>query len=300
MRIAMECGMHSPWSSRLLEELGHEVLVGNARKLEAITKSESKNDDRDAEQLARLAHYDPRLLYAVRHRSAERQQDLMLIQARAALVRARTLIINTARGLVKSYGGRLPHCSSESFATQVKAGLPAELAELLGPLLDQVASLNTQLARLDQRVETLAKKYPEIKTLRTVPGVGPLVAATYVLTLNRPEAIAHSRSAGAFLGLRPRQKQSGNYDPQCRITKTGNTYLRCLLMQSAHYVLGPFGPDSALRRWGLKLAASGGKRGKKRALVAVARKLAVILHRMWRTGQVYRAFPVPQSSVAPA
>lgn len=105
MRIAMECGMHSPWSSRLLEELGHEVLVGNARKLEAITKSESKNDDRDAEQLARLAHYDPRLLYAVRHRSAERQQDLMLIQARAALVRARTLIINTARGLVKSYGG---------------------------------------------------------------------------------------------------------------------------------------------------------------------------------------------------
>lgn len=299
MRIAMECGTHSPWSSRLLEELGHEVLVGNARKLESITGSESKNDDRDAEQLARLAHFDPRLLFAVRHRSAERQRDLMLIQARATLVRARTMIINTARGLVKSGGRRLPNCSSESFAAQVKPMLPLELAALIGPLLEQVASLNAQIARLDQQVEALVKTYPEIRTLRTVPGVGPLVAATYVLTLNGPDAVGHSRSAGAFLGLRPRQKQSGDYDPQCRITKTGNTYLRCLLMQSAHYVLGHFGPDSALRRWGLKLAASGGKRGKKRALVAVARKLAVILHCMWRTGQVYQAFP-PQTSAAHA
>ena len=302
MRIAMECGTHSPWISRLLEEPGHQVLVGNARKLQAITKSESKNDDRDAEQLARLAHFDPRLLFALRHRSAERQQDLMLIQARAALVRARTMLINTARGLVKSSGRRLPNCSSESFAIQVKPMLPAALAKLIGPLLEQVASLNAQIARLDQQVEALVKTYPEIRTLRTVPGVGPLVAATYVLTLNGPEAVAHSRSAGAFLGLRPRQKQSGDYDPQCRITKTGNTYLRCLLMQSAHFILGHFGPDSALRRWGLKLAASGGKRGKKRALVAVARKLAVILHRMWRTGQAYQAFPpsLPQDSIAHA
>ena len=301
MRMAMECGTHSPWISRLLKELGHEVLVGNARKLKSITGSESKNDDRDAEQLARLAHFDPRLLFAVRHRSAERQQDLTLIQARATLVRARTMIINTARGLVKSSGGRLPTCSSESFATQVQPMLPAELAGMIGPLLEQVASLNAQIARMDQQVEALAKKYPEIRILRSAPGVGPLVAATYGLTLDGAQAVAHSRSAGAFLGLRPRQKQSGEYDPQCRITKTGNTYLRCLLMQSAHYLLGRFGPDSALRRWGLKLAASGGKRGKKRALVAVARKLAVILHCMWRTNQVYQAFPqsVAQGSAVP-
>jgi transposase len=302
MRIAMECGTHSPWISRLLEELGHEVLVGNARKLEAITGSESKNDDRDAEQLGRLAHYDPRLLFAVRHRSAQRQQDLTLIQARATLVRARTMIINTARGLVKSSGGRLPNCSSESFATQVKPKLPAALGELIGPLLEQVASLNAQIARMDQQVEALVKSYPEIGTLRSAPGVGPLVAATYVLTLDGAQAVAHSRSAGAFLGLRPRQKQSGNYDPQCRITKTGNSYLRCLLIQSAHYILGRFGPDSALRRWGLKLAASGGKRGKKRAIVAIARKLAVVLHCMWRTGQPYQPFPqsVAQRFVAHA
>lgn len=290
MRIAMECGTHSPWISRLLQELGHEVIVANARKVKAISGNESKNDRNDAEQLARLAHFDPRLLFGVRHRSPERQRDLMLIQARATLVRARTMIINTARGLVKSTGRRLPGCSSESFA-KMKPMLPVELAKLVGPLLEQVARLSAQIAVLDQQVEALVKNYPEIGTLRTVPGVGPLVAATYVLTLDGPHAVARSRSAGAFLGLRPRQNQSGDSDPQCRITKTGNTYLRSLLIQSAHYVLGRFGPDSTLRRWGLKLAASGGKRGKRRALVAVARKLAVILHHLWRSGQSYQPFP---------
>ncbi len=300
MRIAMECGTHSPWINRLLQELGHEALVASARKIEAITGSESKNDRNDAEQLARLAHFDPRLLFAVHHRSAERQRDLMLIQARATLVRARTMIINTARGLVKSSGQRLPNCSSASFADKVKPRLPAQLAELLGPLLEQAAALSAQIARMDQQVKGLVKQHPEIRTLRSVPGVGPLVAATYVLSLDGPHAVAHSRSAGAYLGLRPRQHQSGDYNPQCRITKTGNRYLRSLLLQSAHYILGRFGPDSALRRWGLKLAATGGQRGKKRALVAVARKLAVLLHHLWRTDQCYEAFPqsVPGTAVS--
>lgn len=291
MRVAMECGTHSPWISRLLAKLGHEVIVANARKLKAVTQEEVRNDRRDAEQLAQLAHCNPKLLKGIRHRSAERQRDLTVIQARATLVRARTMIINVTRGLVKSMGRRLPACSAESFPSKAKPLLPAELAELIGPMVDQVQALSQQIDKLDQRVEALVQRYPEIGTLRTVPGVGPLVAATYVLTLNGANAVPHSRSAGVFLGLGPRQKQSGDSDPQCKITRAGNTYLRSLLVQSAHYVLGRFGPDSALRRWGLKLAASGGKRAKKRALVAVARKLAVILHRLWRTGQSYQAFP---------
>jgi len=291
MRIAMECGTHSPWISRLLEALGQEVIVANARKIEAITGSESKNDDHDAEQLAVFAHFDPRLLYPIQHRSAERQRDLSLIQARRTLVQARTMIINSARGLVKSMGGRLPQCSSESFGQKARAAVPANLVGLVTPLLEQVTLLNQQIKRMDQQIEELEKRYPEIIRLRSAPGVGPLVAAAYVLTLNGAHSITHSRQAGAFLGLRPRRKQSGDSDPQCGITKTGNNYLRALLVQSAQHILGRFGPDSALRRWGLKLAASGGKRGKKRAVVAVARKLAVILHRMWASGQNYQPFP---------
>lgn len=289
-RIALECGTHSPWVSRLLKTLGHQVIVANARKIPAITTSESKNDRNDAELLARFAAHDPKLLSPVRHRSLERQQDLNLIQARSTLVRARTMIVNALRGLVKSAGGRLPACSTESLPVRVRASIPPALTIVALPLLEQIALLNRQIDSMDEQIEKLAVRYPEIRVLRTVPGVGPVVAAAYVLTLDRPDA-AGNRSAGAFLGLRPKQSQSGESDPQRRISKTGDRYLRSLLVQSAQYILGRFGPDSALRRWGLKLAAGGGKRGKKRAIVAVARKLAVLLHSMWCSGQHFQPFP---------
>jgi transposase len=275
------------------------VIVANARKIPAITGSESKNDRNDAEQLARFAAYDPKLLSPIQHRSLERQQDLNLIQARATLVRARTMIVNALRGLVKSAGGRLPACSTESLPARAHDRIPTALAAVASPLLAQIALLNTQIGAMDQGIETMSSKYAEIGLLRTAPGVGPLVAAAYVLTLDRPDAANH-RSAGAFLGLRPGQSQSGDSDPQRRITRTGNTYLRSLLVQSAQYILGRFGPDSALRRWGLKLASSGGKRGKKRAIVAVARKLAVLLHSMWRNGRRFQPFPQPATDAAVA
>lgn len=293
LRVALESGTHSPWVSRLLRGLGHQVMVANARKISAITASASKNDRNDAELLARFAAHDPRLLSPVEHRSPERQRDLNLIHVRGTLVRARTLLINALRGLVKSAGGRLPACSSESFAVRVRASVPPGLAAAATPLIEQVAQLNGQIGSLDGQIEKLADEYPEIGLLRTVPGVGPVVASAYVLTLERPRAALSNRAAGAFLGLRPAQSQSGEADPQRRITREGNTYLRSLLVQSAQYILGRFGPDSALRRWGLKLAATGGKRGKKRALVAVARKLAVLLHSMWRSGKRFEPFPQP-------
>ena len=292
-RIALECGTHSPWVSRLLEQLGHQVIVANAREVRSITASVSKNDRRDAEQLARLAHVDPRLLKPIRHRSWARQRDLNLLRARDTLVRARTMLINSLRGLVKSAGGRLPNCSTACFPARAAALLPAEIAPVTAPLLEQVASLNANIRSLDQHIESLAARYPEIRLLRSAPGVGPIVAATYVLTLGRPDAVARSRQVGAWLGLRPQRHQSGDSDPQRSISKTGNRYLRTLLVQSAHYILGRFGPDSALRRWGLQLAGSGNQRTKKRAIVAVARKLAVLLHCMWRTGQSYQPFPPP-------
>ena len=298
MRIAMEAGTHSPWVSRLLKRLGHQVLVANPRKIRAITSSESKNDRNDAEQLARFAAFDPKLLSPIEHRSEQRQQDLNLIHARATLVRARTMIINVVRGLVKSAGGRLPNCSTESFSERTKVAIPASLSVVSIPLLKQIGLLTAQIDLMDKQIDKLSKKYPEISLLKTTPGVGPLVAACYVLTLDSPDVLGDNRQAGAFLGLRPRQSQSGDSDPQRGISKTGNTYLRSLLVQSAQYILGRFGPDSALRRWGQKLAASGGKRGKKRAIVAVARKLAVLLHSMWRSRIPFLAFPQPATVVA--
>lgn len=290
-RIAMECGTHSPWVSRLLQGMGHEVWVANARKIRAITASESKNDRNDAEKLARFAAYHPRLLSPIQHRSPERQRDLNLLQARDTLVRVRTLLVNAARGMVKSAGHRLPKCSTESFAKVVRTSIPAGYELALAPLIEQVGTVTEQIREMDQQIEALGKRYPEVERLRSVPGVGPVIAAAYVLTLDSPATAVSSRAVGAFLGLRPRQSQSGDSDPQRRISKTGNDYLRRLLVQAAQYVLGPFGPDSQLRRWGLKLAGSGGKRGKKRAVVAVARKLAVLLHRLWRSGEYYRPFP---------
>jgi len=291
-RVALECGTHSPWVSRLLKSMGHQVIVANARKIPAITGSQSKNDRNDAELLARFAAHDPRLLSPVQHRSLERQQDLNLIQVRSTLVRARTMMANALRGLVKSAGSRLPACSTQSLPVRATVAIPPALTAVATPLIQQMELLNQQINAMDGQIGNLAGKYPEIPLLRSAPGVGPVVAAAYVLTLDRPDA-ATNRSAGAFLGLRPAQSQSGESDPQRRISKAGDSYLRSLLVQSGQYILGRFGPDSALRRWGLKLAQSGGKRGKKRAIVAVARKLAVLLHSMWRTGQSFQPFPHP-------
>ncbi len=300
MRVALEAGTHSPWVSRLLGDLGHEVVVANPRKIRAITASESKNDRNDAEKLARIAACDPKLLSPIVHRSVERQQDLNLIHARSTLVRARTMLVNALRGLVKNAGSRLGNCSTRSFPDKVREAIPPALVPACAPLVEQIAQLNLSIAAMDAQVEALGKKYPEIPLLRTVPGVGPIVAACYALTLDRPDAIADNRQAGAYLGLRPRQNQSGDSNPQCGISKTGNSSLRSLLVQAAHYILGRFGPDSALRRWGLGLAASGGKRGKKRAVVAVARKLAVLLHSMWRSRTPFQPFPATAARAADA
>ena len=261
LRIALECGTHCPWVSRLLEQLGHQVIVANARQVHSITHSVSKSDPHDAEQLARLAHCDPNLLQPIQHRSLARRQILNLLRARHTLVRARTLVVNSLRGLVKSAGGRLPKCSTASFPQRAAAHLPASIASLAAPLLEQVASLNTHIAALDQQIEALAQRDSAIGLLRTAPGVGPLVAAAYVLTLDRHDSVAHSRQVRrARLGLRPKQHQSGDHDPQRGITKISNRYLRTLLVQSAHYVLGPFGPDSALRRLGTEAGRNGQSR----------------------------------------
>jgi len=290
-RVAMEVGTHSRWASHLLRELGHDVLVANARKLRAIYHNPRKGDRADAETLARLARLDPELLSPIHHRSPEAQADLAVLRSRDAIVRSRTLLINHVRGIVKSSGARLPSCSADSFAHKAAPAIPERLRTALLPILETIGSLTHQIHKFDEQIERLCQdQYPETKLLRAVSGVGALTALGYILTLETPDRFRRSREVGPALGLVPRRDQSGDQDPQLRITKTGDAYLRRLLVGSAQYILGPFGPDCDLRRWGLKLAERGGKNAKKRAVVAVARKLAVLLHHLWKTGEIYDPF----------
>jgi transposase len=242
--------------------------------------------------LARLAPVDEALLAPVELRATRTQEALAVVRARAAVVAARTGLVNHVRGSVKAHGGRLPASSAEAFAGRARGALPAGLEVALAPLLDLIAEQTAQIRRYDREIERLGREeYPETGVLQQVPGVGPLTALTYVLTLERPGRFGTSRKAGAYLGLVPRQQQSGGHRPELHISHAGDQYLRTLLVQCAHYILGPFGPDTALRRFGLKLAGEGSKARKKRALVAVARKLAVLLHHLWMTGEVYERFP---------
>ena len=196
--------------------------------------------------------------------------------------------MNAARGLVKSYGQRLPKCHTQQVCPETAGELSTELSEALQPLLREVESLNERIQEYDRRISKMAKEqYPETTLLKQVKGVGDLIATTYVLTIEDPHRFGKSRDAGCFVGLQPGRRNSGESEPQLHISKKGDEYLRTLLVQGAHYILGPFGEDCDLRRWGQQLAARGGKNAKKRAVVAVARKLAVLLHRLWVSGEVY-------------
>jgi transposase len=287
-RVVCEAGSHSPWLSRVAAGLAHEVIVANPTELYGKQRRRKKNDRIDAEELARRGRADPTLLCPITHRSEAVQADLAVLQARDTAVQVRSKLINHVRGSVKPFGARLPKGSAESFARTAAAGIPAAVRPALLPLLEQIADLTRLIRRYDEQVETLATAtYPQAALLRQVTGVGALTAVAYVLVLETPERFPRPRAVGNYLGLCPRLDDSGESQPQLPISKAGDAFLRRLLVGCAHYILGPFGPDTDLRRWGLALAARGGTNAKKRAVVAVARKLSVLLLRLWTTGEVY-------------
>lgn len=288
MRVVLEVGGQSAWISRCLASWGHEVIVGNARQVALIYGNRNKGDRVDAESLARLGRFDPKLLCGVEHGSEQAQVDRSVLKARDALVRARSRLILHVRGTVKALGARVSRCSAECFAKRALEQLPEPLRPALEPVVEQIASLTTQIRQYDRQIEQLARKrYPVTELLQQVDGVGPITALAFVLRVEDPRRFRRSRTVGAYLGLVPRRDQSGERDPQLRITKQGDPFVRRLLVQGAHYLLGPFGKDCALRRHGLRIAERGGKNAKKRAAVAVARKLAVLLHHLWINGEVY-------------
>jgi len=296
--VIVESGTHTPWVRRLLESLGQQVIVANPSKVRAIASSLRKTDERDARCLAQLGRVDPELLSPVHARSEEGQKAMAVVRAREGLVKARTMLINQVRGTVKSFGARLPGCSAKSFSRRVADALPPALKAALEPLLAVIADLSERIVAFERDIEAWAQRFAVVQRLRQIKGVGALTALTFVLTLDDPHRFARSRSVGAYLGLVPATRSSGNSTPQLPITKHGDQLLRRLLVQAAHYILGPFGQDSDLRSFGLELARRGGKNGKKRAVVAVARKLAVVLHRLWVSGEDYEPRRRPLTAVA--
>jgi transposase len=285
--IALEVGSQSAWISRVLRSLGHRTIVANARKVALIHRNKRKNNRIDAEFLARLARADRELLFPVVHRDERSQADLAVLRSRDVLVRTRTKLINHVRGSSKSFGVRLRSCSAPAFVLRCRADLPAVVQQTLEPILQQLEQLNAAIKGFDAQIERMIDRHPEARRLMQVTGVGTLTALALVLTVEDPRRIVRSRSAGAYFGLVPGSDDSGEGHQPRRITKEGDPFCRRLLVSASQYILGPFGPDSDLRRHGEAIAQRGGKNAKKRAIVAVARKLAVVLHRLWITGDDY-------------
>lgn len=296
-RVVLEVGTHSPWMSRLLAEHGHEVIVANARRVKAIWAAENKSDDVDAEALARLGRSDPRLLHPVRHRGPRAQAHRSIILSRTKLSQVRASLVTHARGLVKAFGARLPQCGTSSFPHRAASHVPEELRPALAPILETIRELSRKIRAYDKQLEELIEQeYPEAQAMRRIRGVGVVTSLMFVLTIEDPDRFAKSRQVGPYVGMRPKRAQSGEWDPALRITKTGDRELRRLLVNASQYILGAFGEDCDLRRFGKRIEARGGKASKQRAVVAVARKLAVQLHRIWVTGVDYE--PLYQASRA--
>lgn len=287
-RVAIEAGGQSRWVAEVLERCGHQVFVSNTRNVPYIHQSDGKNDPGDAYKLAELVSFKPRLLHPIQHRSQGAQADLSWIRGREVLVAARTQLVNAVRGMCKGFGSRLAKCSTEAFTRKQAEQVPAAIRGAVAPLLETIDHLNEQIEYYDRMEEHIAReRYEKSKLLEQVDGVGVHTALSFMLTIGDAERFEKSRMVGCYLGMRPRQKDSGESKPQLGITKAGNGYMRKTLVNCAHHILGPKGKDSDLRRYGLRICQRGGKNAKKRAVVAVARKLAVLLHRLWVSGEVY-------------
>lgn len=296
--VVIEVGAHSRWVEELFRSLGHRVVVANPRQVRLIWKRRLKTDRSDAMLLARLGRVDITLLAPVQQRGRDAQLDLVALRSRDVLVRSRTRLINHVRGVLKQFGLRVRTCGSSSFAKHASVIAPMELMPALRPVFRSLQELNEQIAVHDRQIDELAAASLEARHLMQVTGVGALTALAFRLTIDDPHRFKRSRLVGAFLGLTPAKDQSGESDPEKHISKAGNPFLRRLLVQSAQHILGPHGPDCDLRTWGKRLAARGGKAATKRAIVAVARKLAVLLHRLWVTGEDYEPHHYSESVAA--
>jgi len=282
--VVLEVCSHSPWISKLLVSIGHDVFICNPRKLSSVTQNIKKSDEEDCQMLAKLLLTGKHLLSPVHHAKEDAMRDFLLIKSRRSLVKCRTILINNSRGVVKAFGERIsPNLSPDAFHKYAGASLKKETYEKIKDLIVVVGKTTDQILKYEKNINTLIKKkYPAAQLLQTINGVGPLTSLTYVLTIDDPARFEKSRDVGAFLGLVPRRDQSGDKDKQLPITKAGSKLLRSLLLNCANFILSEKGEDNQIKRFGLKIRGDGTSKSRSnKAKVAVARKLSVIMHQLW-------------------
>jgi transposase len=223
-----------------------------------------------------------------------------VIQARDALVKVRTMLVNQARGMAKSCGARLTGCSSHVFNKRTWGQVPEDLRPALAPIYEQILSLTQAIDEMENKVSAAVKSRPSAELLAQIPGVGQLTALAYVLALGNVNRFERSRDVGAYFGLVPKKRASGDHDPQLGISKRGNGTVRRLLVCAAHYILGPFNRmESDLRSFGLRIAGSGNdSKRKRRAVVAVARKLAVAMAAVVKSGKPFELIRAKKDRVS--
>ena len=287
-RIIIEAGSYSLWVNRLLSSFDHKVIVANPRKVRLIAESTLKNDRVDAEVLARLGRSDPHFLCPITPRGPESQLTRGYLKVRAALVKTRTLEINSVRGLLRSWGFSFSAGYPAKFCERVlQSNLPSELLDMVTPLIESILAVQAQIANCEQELKRRANAIPTVRNLMSMPGIGPIISLAFFASIDQPERFPKSRQIGSYLGFRPSLRESGGKRRMGPISKEGDQELRALLVQGA-YSLMRSQKESALKEWATKL---GERIGRKKAIVALARKMGVILHHLWITGQPFQPFP---------
>ena len=279
--VVFETGTHCRWMDRLFHEMGFKPIVGNPGKIPSITKSNTKNDRNDARELARLAIADPAMLHPVFLRDEVYQQMLRFHHARNILISQRTQTINQIRGFAKSMGYRIEGSSTEKFHELSKAGWPKELEECAWPLMGVLKTIALKIKAYDKLIARLAER-PEFKAMvervRVVYGIGIVGSTVFIAAIGgRPDRFGHTRDVGAYLGMIPKQDQSGDKDKQLHITHAGADIVRTALVECAGVAMMENAKDTDLKLKGLRIAMHGGRIARKKAKVAVARGLAVTM-----------------------
>ncbi len=287
--VAMETGLCCRWISALAKRCGCEVLVGNARKLAPIWQSMQKSDENDAFMIAKLARFDRGLFHPVSLRDDERHEMVQILELREVAVSQRTQAVNSVRGLCKAMGVFIPDCDATRFHKVAKDAIPRDLAWKFMPMLRQLKETAETIRRYDAMLKRYASDHfgEEVALASTIPGIGPVTSCAFVALVGDAKRFGKARDAGVYFGLTPARDQSGDRDAPKRVTKAGSKMMRRLLVTAANYVMRTSSPDTAIKRHGMRICARGGKIAKRKAKVAIARKLAVVMLAMLKSGKPY-------------